>query len=132
MIAASFWKEGRIEELLNKYCKFLPVEIKFGTKKETIEEGEGDDKKEKEIEVDNIINNPSPAWKKSPSELTDEDYKNFYRELYPYTFEPPLFWIHLNIDYPFNLTGILYFPKLNNTLEVQKNKIHLFIATKYM
>ena len=127
-----FLEEGRIQELLNKYCKFLPVEIKFGTKKETIEEGEGDDKKEKEIEVDNIINNPSPAWKKAPSDLTDEDYKNFYQELYPYTFEQPLFWIHLNIDYPFNLTGILYFPKLNNALEVQKNKIHLYCNQVYV
>ncbi len=127
-----FLEDGRIEELLTKYCKFLPVEIKFGTKKETIEEGEGDDKKEKEIEVDNIINNPSPSWKKSPTDLTDEDYKNFYRELYPYTFEQPLFWIHLNIDYPFNLTGILYFPKLNNALEVQKNKIHLYCNQVYV
>ena len=127
-----FLEEGRIEELLTKYCKFLPVEIKFGTKKETIEEGEGDDKKEKEVEVDNIINNPAPAWKKSPNDLTDEDYKNFYRELYPFTYEPPLFWIHLNIDYPFNLTGILYFPKLNNALEVQKNKIHLYCNQVYV
>lgn len=127
-----FLEDSRIESLLNKYCKFLPVEIKFGTKKETIEEGEGDDKKEKEIEVDNIINNPTPAWKKSPSDLKDEDYKDFYRELYPYTFEQPLFWIHLNIDYPFNLTGILYFPKLNNALEVQKNKIHLYCNQVYV
>ena len=127
-----FLEEGRIGELLNKYCKFLPVEIKFGTKKETIEEGEGDDKKETEFEVDNIINNPAPAWKKSPSELTDEGYKNFYQELYPHTFEQPLFWIHLNIDYPFDLTGILYFPKLNNTLEVQKNKIHLYCNQVYV
>ena len=127
-----FLEDNRIESLLTKYCKFLPVEIQFGTKKETIEEGEGDDKKEKEIEVDNIINNPKPAWKKTPSELTDEDYKNFYRELYPYTFEQPLFWIHLNIDYPFNLTGILYFPKLNNALEVQKNKIHLYCNQVYV
>ncbi|MEZ4933547.1 MAG: molecular chaperone HtpG [Saprospiraceae bacterium] len=127
-----FLEDSRIESLLTKYCKFLPVEIKFGTKKETIEEGEGDDKKEKEIEVDNIINNPTPAWKKSPSDLKDEDYKDFYRELYPYTFEQPLFWIHLNIDYPFNLTGILYFPKLNNALEVQKNKIHLYCNQVYV
>lgn len=127
-----FLENGRIETLLTKYCKFLPVEIKFGTKKETIDEGEGDDKKEKEIEVDNIINNPTPAWKKSPSDLKDEDYKEFYRELYPHTFEQPLFWIHLNIDYPFNLTGILYFPKLNNALEVQKNKIHLYCNQVYV
>ena len=121
-----FLEEGRIQELLDKYCKFLPVEIKFGTKEESYEEGEGDDKETKTREVDNIINNPSPAWKKNPSELSDEDYQNFYRELYPMSFTQPLFWIHLNIDYPFNLTGILYFPKLNNTLEVQKNKIHLY------
>lgn len=127
-----FLEDSRIEELLNKYCKFLPVPIKFGTKKETIEEGEGEDKKEKEIEVDNIINNPKPAWKKQPADLTEDDYKDFYRELYPYTFEPPLFWIHLNIDYPFNLTGILYFPKLNNALEVQKNKIHLYSNQVYV
>ena len=124
--SSEFLEDSRIEALLTKYCKFLPVEIKFGTRKETIEEGEGDKKKEKEIEVDNIINNPNPAWKKLPSELSDEDYKNFYRELYPMTFDEPLFWIHLNIDFPFNLTGILYFPKLNNSMEVQKNKIHLY------
>ncbi|MEO1262948.1 MAG: molecular chaperone HtpG [Bacteroidota bacterium] len=127
-----FLEQSRIESLLDKYCKFLPVEIQFGTKKETIEEGEGDDKTEKEVEVDNIINNPAPAWKKAPSELNDEDYKNFYQELYPHTFEQPLFWIHLNIDYPFNLTGILYFPKLNNALEVQKNKIHLYCNQVYV
>lgn len=130
--SAEFLEESRIEGLLTKYCKFLPVEIKFGTRKETIEEGEGDDKKDKEIEVDNIINNPNPAWKKSPSELTDEDYKNFYREMYPMTFDEPLFHIHLNIDFPFNLTGILYFPKLNNALEVQKNKIHLYCNQVYV
>lgn len=130
--SVEFLEDNRIEELLDKYCKFLPIEIKFGTKKETIEEGEGDDKKETEIEVDNIINNPSPLWKKTPNNLTDEEYKNFYRELYPNTFEPPLFWIHLNIDYPFNLTGVLYFPKLNNALEVQKNKIHLYCNQVYV
>ncbi len=120
-----FLEEPRIQELLTKYCKFLPIPIKFGTKKETITEGEGDDAKEKEIEVDNIINNPEPAWKKSASELTDEDYKNFYQELYPFS-PTPMFWIHLNIDYPFNLTGILYFPHLTNSIEVQKNKIQLY------
>lgn len=130
--SAEFLADNRIEELLNKYCKFLPVSIKFGTKKETIEEGEGDDKKEKEVEVDNIINNTSPAWKKQPNDLADDDYKDFYRELYPYSFEQPLFWIHLNIDYPFNLTGILYFPKLSNALEVQKNKIHLYSNQVYV
>ncbi len=127
-----FLENHRIEELLTKYCKFLPVPIKFGTKKETIEEGEGDKKKEKEITVDNIINNVAPAWKKQPADLNDEDYKDFYRELYPFTFESPLFWIHLNIDYPFNLTGILYFPKLHNALEVQKNKIHLYSNQVYV
>ena len=129
--AEEYLDEGRIQGLLDKYCKFLPVEIKFGTKKETIYEGEGDDKKSKEIEVDNIINNTHPAWKKQPSELTDEDYKSFYNELYPFS-QPPLFWIHLNIDYPFNLTGILYFPKLNNNLEVQKNKIQLYSNQVYV
>ena len=101
---------GKIEGLLKKYCKFLPVAIKFGTKPETTYEGEGEDRQTIETEVDNIINNPSPAWKKSPRSLKEEEYKSFYNELYPYS-SPPLFWIHLNIDYPFNLTGILYFPK---------------------
>ncbi len=126
-----FLEEHRIEEMLKKYCKFLPVPIKFGTRKETVEQGEGDDKKSKEIEVDNIINNTSPAWKKQPNELSADDYKNFYQELYPFS-QPPLFWIHLNIDYPFNLTGILYFPKLNNSLEVQKNKIQLYSNQVYV
>jgi molecular chaperone HtpG len=117
-----FLEEYRISELLKKYCKFLPVEIKFGTKKEKIKEGD----KEIEKEVDNIINNPNPAWTKKPSELSDEDYKAFYRELYPMSFEEPLFHIHLNVDYPFNLTGILYFPKLKKSLEIQKEKIQLY------
>ncbi len=129
--AEEYLEDSKIEGLLNKYCKFLPVEIKFGIKKETIKEGEGEDAEDKEIEVDNIINNPSPAWKKQPSELTDEDYKQFYSELYPFS-SPPLFWIHLNIDYPFNLTGILYFPKLTNSLEVQKNKIQLYCNQVYV
>ncbi len=129
--AEEYLEEGRIQGLLDKYCKFLPVKIKFGTKKETIYEGEGDDQKTKEIEVDNIVNNTHPAWKKQPSELTDEDYKGFYNELYPFS-QPPLFWIHLNIDFPFNLTGILYFPKLNNNLEVQKNKIQLYSNQVYV
>ena len=113
-----FLEQYRINELLTKYCKFLPVEIKFGTKKE----GE----KDKEVEVDNIINNPSPAWTKKPADLKDEDYKNFYHELYPMNFEDPLFHIHLNVDYPFNLTGILYFPKLKKTFEMHKDKIQLY------
>jgi molecular chaperone HtpG len=120
-----FLDEGRISTLLSKYCKFLPVEIKFGTKTKTSYEGEGDDRKEIKTEVDNIINNPLPAWKKQPRNLTDEDYKSFYNELYPYS-APPMFWIHLNIDFPFNLTGILYFPKLGNNLELQKNKVQLY------
>jgi len=121
-----YLEDERINTLLHKYCKFLPVEIKFGTKTETTYEGEGEEeKKEVKTEVDNIVNNPNPLWKKKSKELTDEDYKNFYNELYPYS-PPPLFWIHLNIDYPFNLTGVLYFPKLNNSLEIQKNKIQLY------
>jgi molecular chaperone HtpG len=121
-----FLEEGRIQELLTKYNKFMPVPIKFGTKEETHEEGEGDDKKEIKETVDNIINNPSPAWTKKPSDLKDEDYSVFYRELYPMQFEEPLFNIHLNVDYPFNLTGILYFPKLNNDLNIQKDRIQLY------
>ncbi len=113
-----FLEEQRIDHLLNKYCKFLPVEIKFGTKKE------GD--KDNEVEVDNVINNPAPAWTKKPADLKDEDYKAFYRELYPMNFEDPLFHIHLNVDYPFNLTGILYFPRLKKAFEMQKDKIQLY------
>jgi molecular chaperone HtpG len=119
-----FLEQSRIESLLKKYCKFLPVEIKFGTKKDWIkEEGKEEDT---EIEVDNIINNPNPAWTKKPSELKDEDYKAFYRELYPMVFEEPLFHIHLNVDYPFNLTGILYFPKISNKFETPKDRIQLY------
>lgn len=129
--AQEFLEEARIETLLNKYCKFLPIEIKFGTKTETTWEGEGDEKQEIKTEVDNIINNPRPAWKKTPRSLKEEDYKSFYNELYPYS-RPPLFWIHLNIDYPFNLTGILYFPKLNNNFEVSKNKIQLYSNQVYV
>lgn len=113
-----FLEDYKIDELLTKYNKFMPVPIKFGTKTE----GEGDEK----IEVDNIINNPSPAWTKQPSELNEEDYKTFYHELYPSQFEEPLFNIHLNVDYPFNLTGILYFPKLTGDLQIQKDKIQLY------
>jgi molecular chaperone HtpG len=121
-----FLEETRITALLTKYNKFMPIPIKFGTKEETHEEGEGDDKKEVKETVDNIINNPNPAWTKKPSDLKDEDYTSFYRELYPMQFEEPLFHIHLNVDYPFNLTGILYFPKLNNDLNVQKDRIQLY------
>ena len=121
-----FLEETRITALLTKYNKFMPIPIKFGTKEETHEEGEGDDKKEVKETVDIIINNPNPAWTKKPSDLKDEDYTSFYRELYPMQFEEPLFHIHLNVDYPFNLTGILYFPKLNNDLNVQKDRIQLY------
>jgi molecular chaperone HtpG len=123
-----FLEESKIKELLNKYNKFMPIPIKFGTKTETLPlpEGAADDAKPETIEVDNIINNPAPAWTKKPSELKDEDYNNFYRELYPYQFEQPLFHIHLNVDFPFNLTGILYFPKLNPNLQIQKDKIQLY------
>ncbi len=117
-----FLEEQRIDHLLMKYCKFLPVEIKFGTKTESHKEGE----KDVETEIDNIINNPSPAWTKKPADLKDEDYKSFYRELYPMNFEDPLFHIHLNVDYPFNLTGILYFPRIKKQFEVQKDKIQLY------
>ncbi|MGB3947521.1 MAG: molecular chaperone HtpG [Bacteroidia bacterium] len=117
-----FLEQYRIQELLTKYCKFLPVEIKFGTKKETVKEGE----KDVEVEIDNIVNNPSPAWTRKPADLKDEDYKNFYRELYPMNFEDPLFHIHLNVDYPFNLTGILYFPRIKKSFEAPKDKIQLY------
>lgn len=126
-----FLEENRIQQLLEKYCKFLPVEIKFGTRTETITEGEGEEAEEKQVEVDNIINNPDPAWRKSPADLEDEDYRAFYNELYPFS-TPPMFWIHLNIDYPFNLTGILYFPKLGNNFEMQKNKIQLYSNQVYV
>lgn len=126
-----FLEKDRIQTLLDKYCKFLPVTIRFGTKTEYEWEGEGEDRKSIEKEVENIINNTTPAWKKRPNNLKEEDYKEFYKELYPIS-TPPLFWIHLNIDYPFNLTGILYFPKLNNSLEVQKNKIQLYSNQVYV
>lgn len=117
-----FLEEGRIRGVLTKYCKFLPVEIAFG---KTIDRVKDEAGVEIEVEKDAIINNTQPAWVKTPASLTDEDYKDFYRELYPYA-EEPLFHIHLNVDYPFNLTGILYFPKLKNNVEVQKNKIQLY------
>jgi molecular chaperone HtpG len=121
-----FLEERKISELLNKYNKFMPVPIKFGTKTEQKAYGTGDDQKMEDIEVDNFINNPNPAWTKQPADLTDDDYKNFYRELYPMQFEEPLFNIHLNVDYPFNLTGILYFPKLGSDMQIQKDKIQLY------
>ena len=123
-----FLEESKIRELLTKYNKFMPVPIKFGTKQEALPTPEDapEDYKTEYQEVDHIINNPSPAWTKAPADLTDEEYKNFYHELYPMQFEDPLFHIHLNVDYPFNLTGILYFPKLSNDLQLQKDKIQLY------
>lgn len=126
-----FLDESRITGILNKYCKFLPIPVKFGTNERTVKEKDAEGKeieggKEEKVVEDNIINNTSPAWTKSPSDLTQADYDSFYRELYPMNFEDPLFHIHLNVDYPFNLTGILYFPKLKNNFEVQKNKINLY------
>ncbi|REC54113.1 molecular chaperone HtpG [Chryseobacterium piscium] len=123
-----FLEEGKIRELLTKYNKFMPVPIKFGTRTETLPlpEGAAEDAVAETVEVDNIVNNPTPAWTKSPSELKDEDYKAFYHELYPMQFEEPLFNIHLNVDYPFNLTGVLYFPKLANNLNIEKDKIQLY------
>jgi len=125
--SGAFLDEFRLEQILNKYCRFLPVPVKFGTKSKSVPDGEDEEGKTKykTIEVDNIINDTTPLWTKAPSELKDEDYLNFYRELYPMT-EDPLFWIHLNVDYPFNLTGILYFPKVKNELELQRQKIQLY------
>lgn len=126
--STEFLENARIRELLVKYNKFMPVPIKFGTKTETLPKPEGakEDDPAPTKEVDDIINNPNPAWTKQPADLKEEDYKNFYRELYPMQFEEPLFHIHLNVDYPFNLTGILYFPKLTNDLSIQKDKIQLY------
>lgn len=122
-----FLSKHRLQEILDKYCRFLPVPIKFGTKTDSIEDGVDEDGKTKykSIEVDNIVNDTNPIWTKSPSDLKDEDYLDFYKQLYPFS-EEPLFWIHLNVDYPFNLTGVLYFPKLKNDFEMQRNKIKLF------
>ena len=126
--AKDFLEDAKITELLNKYNKFMPVPIKFGTRTETLEKPEG--AKEEDAaptqEVDNIINNTSPSWTKKPADLKAEDYSSFYRELYPMQFEQPLFNIHLNVDYPFNLTGILYFPKLSQDLNLQKDRIQLY------
>ena len=134
--STEFLEESRINELLHKYNKFMPIPIKFGTKEiddpnhkpKTTKDKDGKETTEpqKKITVDNIINNPNPAWTKQPADLKDEDYKAFYRELYPMQFEEPLFHIHLNVDYPFNLTGILYFPKLTNDLNIQKDRIQLY------
>jgi molecular chaperone HtpG len=134
--STEFLEEARITSLLNKYNKFMPIPIKFGTKEindpdftpKTTKDKDGKETTEphKKITVDNIINNPNPAWTKQPADLEDQDYKDFYRELYPMQFEEPLFNIHLNVDYPFNLTGILYFPKITNDLNIQKDKIQLY------
>jgi len=123
-----FLEDSKINELLNKYNKFMPIPIKFGTREETLPLPEGADKdaEAEKITVDNIVNNPSPAWTKKPTDLTDEDYSSFYRELYPTQFEDPLFHIHLNVDHPFNLTGILYFPKLSKNLDPTKDRIQLY------
>jgi molecular chaperone HtpG len=140
--STEFLEDNRISELLSKYNKFMPVPIKFGTKDindpeftpETTTDKDGKESTEphKQISVDNIINNPTPAWTKQPTELEDENYKSFYRELYPAQFEEPLFHIHLNVDYPFNLTGILYFPKMTNDMGVQKDKIQLYQNQVYV
>lgn len=126
--STEFLEESRIRELLVKYNKFMPIPIKFGTRTETLPKPEDakEDDKAPTKEVDNIINNPNPAWTKQPTELEDKDYNSFYRELYPMQFEEPLFHIHLNVDYPFNLTGILYFPKMTNDMSIQKDKIQLY------
>ena len=126
--STEFLENSRIRQLLVKYNKFMPIPIKFGTRKETLPKPEGakEDEPAPTKEVDDIINNPEPAWTKQPTDLEEEDYKNFYRELYPMQFEEPLFHIHLNVDYPFNLTGILYFPKLTNDLNIQKDRIQLY------
>jgi molecular chaperone HtpG len=129
--STEFLEEARIQGILDKYCKFLPVSIKFGTTTESVDhpDGEKDEEgniKKEQVTVDNIVNNPTPAWTKKPVDLNDEDYSAFYRELYPMTFEDPLFHIHLNVDYPFNLTGVLYFPKIKENVEIQKNKINLY------
>lgn len=126
--STEFLEEFKIRELLTKYNKFNQIPIKFGTKKEQLPlpEGAAEGTKPEEVEIDNIINNPNPAWKIAPSDLTKEDYVKFYHELYPMQFEEPLFHIHLNVDYPFNLTGILFFPKLGNNLNIEKDKIQLY------
>ncbi len=126
--STEFLEENRISSLLTKYNKFMPVPIKFGTKEEELPlpEDAAEDAKPEKVTVDNIINNPNPAWTKQPADLQAEDYKEFYRELYPMQFEEPLFHIHLNVDYPFNLTGILYFPRLGQDMNIQRDKIQLY------
>lgn len=127
--AIEFCEDQRVQGILDKYCKFMPVEIQFGEKSDWVEGNEDDENGEKksvEVKVPNIINNTQPLWTKKPADLNDEDYKSFYRELYPMSFDEPLFHIHVNVDYPFNLTGILFFPKMKNNFEAQKNKVQLY------
>lgn len=129
--SAEFLEKSRIDGILTKYCKFLPITVEFGTKTEYIDDPSGEKNedgsaKRTTVQVPNTINNTQPAWTKAPVDLTDADYNSFYRELYPMTFDEPLFHIHLNVDYPFNLTGILYFPRIKENVEVQKNKINLY------
>ncbi|MEC8401176.1 MAG: molecular chaperone HtpG, partial [Bacteroidota bacterium] len=129
--AKEYLAEERIRGILNTYCKFMPVEIVQGTKSEYIDDPEGatdEDGKVKKVSVDVpfVVNKTEPAWTKKPADLSDEDYQEFYRDLYPMNFEDPLFHIHLNVDFPFNLTGILYFPKLKKQMDLQKNRIHLY------
>ena len=125
--STEFLDQWKLQGILDKYCKFLPVPVVFGTKPDWIEDGVDEDGKpdRKEIQVENVVNTTDPIWTKAPSELKDEDYLDFYRQLYPMS-EDPLFWIHLNVDYPFNLTGVLYFPKVKNDMDFQRNKIKLF------
>jgi molecular chaperone HtpG len=137
--SVEFLEDSKINQLLNKYNKFMPIPIKFGAKTEKIEQKKGEEVSAEnkdniftEVEVDNIINNPNPAWTKLPTDLSEEDYKNFYHELYPMQFDEPLFNIHLNVDYPFNLTGILYFPKLGSDIQIQKDKIQLYQNQVYV
>lgn len=122
-----FLNEGKLQQILDKYAKFLPVPIKFGTKTESVEDGVDEEEKPKykSVEVDNIVNTTNPIWTKAPADLSDADYLDFYKQLYPFS-EDPLFWIHLNVDYPFNLTGVLYFPKVKEDFDMQRNKIKLF------
>ncbi|MBL0009455.1 MAG: molecular chaperone HtpG [Saprospiraceae bacterium] len=126
-----FLEHDRIEGLLKKYCSFLPFPIQMGMKTDIRWEGEGEDRKKIEEQVPNIINDTHPLWKKKPGKLTDKDYIDFYKQLYPMS-PDPMFWIHLNIDYPFNLTGVMYFPKIGNQFDQQKNKIHLYSNQVYV
>ncbi len=130
--STEFLEESKISELLNKYCRFLPIPIQFGEKEITETEGEGEDKKETKKKVADIVNVTDPAWTKNPSDLENEDYTSFYRQLYPYSFEEPLFHIHLNVDYPFDLNGILFFPRIKPNMDLQRNKIQLYQNQVYV